>query len=76
MLLAQSTIFVKVIDREPTTGFDFAAVLLRALGVSGVLFAASVALGLLLGGAFIVYRIWQRRCEPINAIGSDLRVTY
>jgi hypothetical protein len=62
-LLAQNTIFVKVVETEPNTGFNLADVLIRALGVTGVLMLGSLLLGLILGGAFIGYRAWRRRRE-------------
>ena len=74
-LVAQQTIFVRVVSEEPTTGFDLADVLIRALGVTGVLTVGSVVLGLLLGGTFILYRIWRRRREGDQSIGTDMRVT-
>jgi hypothetical protein len=74
-LIAQQTIFVKVVSEEPTSGFSLADVLLRALGLTGVLIAASLVLGLVLGGGFIAYRIWQRRHAETEVIGADLRVT-
>lgn len=73
--LAQQTIFVRVVSDEPTTGFGFADVLLRALGLTGVLMAGSLVLGLVLGAGFIAYRRWQRRRERDEAIGAGLRVT-
>jgi hypothetical protein len=75
LLAAQTTIIVKVIDQEPTTGFNLADVLIRALGVTGVLIVGSLILGLALGGGFIWYRVRQRQREAGSAIGSDLRVT-
>lgn len=74
-LQPQPPIFVKVIDREPTTGFNLGDVLIRALGVTGVLLLGSLVLGLVLGGGFIAYRKWQRRREERGATGADLRVT-
>ena len=74
-LLAQQTIFVRVVGQEPTTGFDLADVLIRALGVTGVLTVGSLLLGLVLGGSFILYRMWRRRRDGDYAIGADLRVT-
>jgi hypothetical protein len=61
LLLAQTTIFVKVVDAEPKTGFNLADVLIRALGVTGVLMVGSLVLGLILGGGFIAYRAWTRK---------------
>jgi hypothetical protein len=74
-VLAQQTIFVRVVSEEPTTGFNLADVLLRALGITGVLMAGSLLLGIVLGGGFIGYRIWQRRRDAGTVIGTDLRVT-
>lgn len=73
--LAQQTIFVKVVSEEPTTGFNLADVLIRALGLTGVLLVGSLLLGVVLGGGFIAYRIWQRRRQRSEVIGADLRVT-
>jgi hypothetical protein len=71
----QTTIIVRVLNQEPTTGFNLADVLISALGVTGVLTLGSLILGLALAGGFIWYRLRQRRLQEGQTIGADLRVT-
>lgn len=75
MLIGQSTIIVRVVEQEPTTGFDLADILIRALGVTGVMILGSVVLGVILGAAFIGYRILQRRRRAAPELEEHLHIT-
>jgi hypothetical protein len=73
-LLAQNTIIVKVIDQEPTTGFDLADVLIRALGVTGVLIVPAHPWDWCSAVGSSVSRA-SAEAGRSHAIGADLRVT-
>lgn len=56
-------IIVRVVQQEPTTGFGLADVLIRALGLTGVLLVGSAVFGLLLGAVFIWFRIIRAKAH-------------
>ena len=66
-------IMVRVVQEEPSTGFDLADVLIKSLGLTVVITVASLLLGLVLGGAFIWLRRW--RSHGADASSSGIRVT-
>lgn len=67
-------IMVRVIQDEPSTGFDLADVLIKSLGLTVALTAASLLFGAVLGGTFIWLRMLRTRNQP-EASSAGLRVT-
>ena len=67
-------IMVRVVQDEPTTGFNLADVLIKSLGLTVVITIASIVLGVVLGGAFIWLRVRRARNQPETS-SQGLRVT-
>lgn len=69
-----SPIMVRVIQDEPSTGFDLADVLIKSLGLTVAITVLSLLLGVVLGGTFIWLRILRTRHQP-DASSAGLHVT-
>jgi hypothetical protein len=59
-------IIARVVE-EPAPGENLADVVIGAVGLSGAMVLVALIVGLLLGGAFIGYRVLRKR----DALGGD-----
>jgi hypothetical protein len=66
-----SPIIVRVLDADDQTAFDFAEVLVQAVGLSGALIAVALVLGLFAGGVIIGVRILRARGTRDDEAPSD-----
>jgi hypothetical protein len=62
-----SPIIVRVLEADDQTAFNFAEVLVQAVGLSGALVAVALVLGLFVGGIVIAVRILRARA----AVGDE-----
>ena len=67
-------IMVRVVQDEPSTGFDLADVLIKSLGLTVAITVLSLLLGAILGGTFIWLRALRSRRRP-DASSAGLHVT-
>jgi hypothetical protein len=63
-------VIVRVVESPPTPELGFGAILLQALGLTGMTIVASLVLGLALGGLFIWLRA-RRPSNSFNGTGSE-----
>jgi hypothetical protein len=65
-----SPIIVRVLESDEDSAFNFAQLLVQAVGLSGALVLLALVLGLFLGGAILAVRILRARAsgadEPLR----------
>jgi hypothetical protein len=66
-----SPIIVRVLEADDETAFNFAEMLIEAVGLSGALVAIALVLGLMFGGIVIGVRVLRARWSKADAPLSD-----